>query len=188
MDIRNAEACVSHEALMKNAAIRIWSHARSASAGYSVVELVILVFVISILAAIGFPMYLSYHRAQETDGAARTIVTALNHARQLAITRGVSFSIETETNPNNRTRFCSGVVTPCPGGQVYTGAETDGSGWRRLESGSRIVQGPAITFSSLGAATTAGTLRVQNSSATGCLDVVVSPSGRIRITTPGSCP
>jgi Tfp pilus assembly protein FimT len=162
---------------------------RRASAGFSVVELVILTAVISVLCAIGFPLYLSYSRAQETDSAARVIVVSMNQARQLAVTRGVSFSAETQTNPNNRMRFCSGTVVPCPGGQVFTGAETDGSGWRRLENGSRITVGPTITFNSLGAATAAGVLRVQNSSATGSLDVCVSPSGRIRIQAVGTaCP
>ena len=87
------------------------------SAGFSVVELVVLVAVISVLGAIGFPLYLSYSRAQETDGAARVIVVSLNQARQLAVTRGISFSVEAQTNPNNRTRFCSGTVVPCPGGR-----------------------------------------------------------------------
>lgn len=159
------------------------------SAGFSVVELVVLVAVISVLGAIGFPLYLSYSRAQETDGAARVIVVSLNQARQLAVTRGISFSVEAQTNPNNRMRFCSGTVVPCPGGQVYTGAGTDTNGWRRLENGSRITLGPTITFSSLGAATAAGVLRVQNSSASGSLDVCVSPSGRIRVQAVGSaCP
>jgi Tfp pilus assembly protein FimT len=191
MDIRNATVFVSLEALMKNAANRLWPIARAsgrASSGYSVVELVILVFVISILAAMGFPMYLSYSRAQETEGAARAIVTSLNQARQLAITRGTSFSVETQTNPNNRTRACAGTAVPCGGG-IITGPGTDGSGWRRLENASRILAGPAITFSSLGAATASGVVRVQNSSATGSLDVCVSPSGRIRIQAPGAtCP
>ena len=162
---------------------------RPGSAGFSVVELVILVAVISILSAIGFPLYLSYSRAQETDGAARTIVVSMNQARQLAVMRGTSFSIETQTNPNNRMRFCSGTTVPCPGGQVYTGPGTDGSGWRRLENAARITAGPAITFSSLGAATTSGVITVQNSSATGSLDVCVSPSGRIKVQTQGAaCP
>ena len=162
---------------------------RPSSAGFSVAELVVLVAVISVLSAISFPLYLSYSRAQETDGAARVIVVALNQARQLAVTRGVSFSAESQTNPNNRMRFCSGLVVPCPGGNVYTGAETDGNGWRRLENGSRITLGPTITFSSLGAATAAGVLRVQNSSATGSLDVCVSPSGRIKVQAVGAaCP
>ena len=159
------------------------------AAGFTVVELVVLTAVISILCAIGFPLYLSYSRAQETDAAARVIVVALNQARQIAVTRGVSYSVESQTNPNNRMRFCSGTVVPCPGGQVYTGAETDGNGWRTLENGSRITAGPNITFSSLGAATAAGVLRVQNSSATGSLDICVSPSGRIKVQAVGTaCP
>ena len=168
---------------------RVWRSFRSASAGFTIVELVVLVAVISMLCAIGFPLYLSYARAQETDGAARVLVVSLNQARQLAVTRGVSFSVEAQTNPDNRVRFCSGTTLPCPGGAVYTGPETDGSGWRNLENGARITAGPAITFSSLGAATAAGVVRVQNSSATGSLDVCVSPSGRIKVQAPGSaCP
>ena len=165
------------------------SRFRLGSAGITLVELVLLVAVISVLSAIGFPLYLSYSRAQETDSAARVLVVSLNQARQLAVTRGVSYSVETQTNPNNRMRFCSGLVVPCPGGQVITGAETDGSGWRKLENASRITAGPNITFSSLGAATASGILRVQNSSATGSLDVCVSPSGRIKVQAVGTaCP
>jgi Tfp pilus assembly protein FimT len=167
--------------------MKLWRISGLAS-GYSLVELVILVAVIAIIASVTFPLYLSYTRAQETDGAARTMVVTLNQARQTAITRGTSHTIESQTNPNNRTRYCSGTTSPCPSGNVVTGPGTDGSGWHRLENGSRIVAAPAITFSSLGAATASGTLRVQNSSQTGCLDVVVSPSGRIRITAPASCP
>ncbi|HEY7539027.1 MAG TPA: GspH/FimT family pseudopilin [Methylomirabilota bacterium] len=162
---------------------------RRAAAGFTVVELVVLTAVISILCAIGFPLYLSYSRAQETDSAARVIVVSLNQARQLAVTRGTSFSVETQTNPNNRMRFCSGTVVPCPGGQVFTGAETDTSGWRTLENGSRITAGPNVTFSSLGAATASGVLQVQNSSASGSLDICVSPSGRIKVQAVGTaCP
>jgi Tfp pilus assembly protein FimT len=162
---------------------------RTRADGFTIVELVVLVAVISILCAIGFPLYLSYSRAQETDSAARVVVVALNQARQLAVTRGISFSIETQTNPNNRMRFCSGTAVPCPGGQVYTGAETDANGWRKLENSSRFTAGPSITFSSLGAATVSGIITVQNSSATGSLDICVSPSGRIKAQAPGSaCP
>jgi Tfp pilus assembly protein FimT len=176
---------MSWETEVREHARREWAPAN----GFTVVELMVLVAVISILCAIGFPLYLSYSRAQETDSAARVVVVALNQARQLAVTRGISFSIETQTNPNNRMRFCSGTAVPCPGGQVYTGAETDANGWRTLENSSRFTAGPTITFSSLGAATVSGIITVQNSSATGSLDVCVSPSGRIKAQAPGSaCP
>jgi Tfp pilus assembly protein FimT len=189
MDIAVMPYALERELNMTKNAVPLERSFRPSSAGFTVVELVVLVAVIAILSAIGFPLYLSYSRAQETDSAARVIVVALNQARQLAVTRGVSFSAETQTNPNNRMRFCSGTVVPCPSGNVFTGAETDTNGWRTLENGSRITLGPTITFSSLGAATAAGRLRVQNSSATGSLDVCVSPSGRIRVLAVGAaCP
>ena len=165
---------------------RLW-RGWAISAGFTIIEVAVVTALLGVVTAIGFPLYLSFQRAQETDGAARTIVTLLNQARQLAITRGTSFGVEAQTNPVNLIRFCSGPTVPCPT-TFWTGAGTDGSGWRPLGNAARIVLGPAIVFSSLGAATASGTLRVQNSSATGCLDVVVSPSGRIRITAPAACP
>ena len=114
----------------------------------------------------------------------------MNQARQLAVTRGVSFSAGDANEPEQPDAVLLGHRRPsAPAAQVFTGAETDASGWRRLENGSRITAGPTITFNSLGAATAAGVLRVQNSSATGSLDVCVSPSGRIRVQAVGTaCP
>jgi Tfp pilus assembly protein FimT len=162
--------------------------ALKSSAGYQLVELLILLAVVSVLMAIGFPMYLSYSRAQETDGAARTIVITLAQAKSLAITRGISYTVTTQTNPNNRMRFTCAPGPQCPT-PIYTGPGTDGSGWRTLENGSQIILGPAIVFNSLGAASTNGVLRVQNSTATGSLDVCVTPSGKIRVQAVGAaCP
>ena len=161
---------------------------RTISGGFTVVELLVLVAVIAIVTAIGTPFYLSFQRAQETTGAARELVAALGQARQLAITRNTSFSVELQTSPQNRLRFCTGTATPCPTAAVWTGAGTDGSGWRALDNSARIVLGPQITFSALGAATPSGTLRVQNSSRTSCLDLVVNPSGGSRITAAAACP
>jgi len=160
----------------------------AAAGGFTLVELLAVIALIVIVAAIGAPFYLSYARAQETNGAARELITALNQARQLAITRSTSFSVEAQANPQNRLRLCSGAATPCPGGLVWMGAGTDASGWMVLDNGSRITQNPRITFNSLGAATATGSMRVQNSSGTGCLDVLVSPSGRIQITGSAACP
>jgi Tfp pilus assembly protein FimT len=162
---------------------------RKSEAGYQMVELLVLLAVMSVILAIGFPMYLTYARAQETDGAARTIVVALNHARSLAVTRGTSYTVTSQTHPNNRMRSsCVADATWCPT-PIYTGPGTDGSGWRTLENGARITLGPAITFNSVGAATASGVIRVSNSTATGSLDVCVNPSGKIRVQAVGAaCP
>jgi prepilin-type N-terminal cleavage/methylation domain-containing protein len=160
----------------------------AAVAGFTLMELLVVMALIVVVTAIGAPFYMSYQRAQETNGAARELMTALNQARQLAITRSSSISIEAQTHPNNRWRLCSGTTTPCPSAAVVTGPGRDASGWAVMDNSARITQGPRVTFSSLGSATATGTLRVQNSAQTGCLDVVVSPSGRIQLLGAAACP
>jgi len=154
--------------------------------GYTLLELIIAIALIAIVTAIGFPLYLSFSRAQETDGAARELRIALNQARQLAITRNTSYSVQLQSQ--NQLRFVCAGGPSCPAGTVWTGAGTDGSGWMKMDNSARIVLAPQITFSALGAATPSGTLRVQNSSLTSCLDVVVNPSGGSRITAALACP
>jgi len=155
--------------------------------GYTLLELIIAIALILIVTAIGFPLYLSFSRAQETDGAARELKIALNQARQLAITRNTSYSVQLQSQ--NQLRFVCAGGPSCPAGTVWTGAGTDGSGWMKMDNSARIVLFPtAITFSALGAATPSGTLRVQNSSRTSCLDLVVNPSGGSRITAAAACP
>ncbi len=168
-------------------------HARTLlknSMGFSLMELIIVITVIGIMAAVSIPMMLSFIQASQTRGAAQELTTLLNHARQLAITNNSSYSVEVQANPQNRMRFCAGTTTPCTDANAWKGPGTDGSGWRSLANDVRITaaSATALTFSSLGAATTAGTVRVQNSGGTSCLDAVVSPSGRIRSQAAAACP
>ncbi|MGH7310819.1 MAG: GspH/FimT family pseudopilin [Candidatus Rokuibacteriota bacterium] len=158
------------------------------SDGFSFIELVVIIAIIGVLAVFSIPTFISFVQAQRTQAAARELVAMLNQARHLAITRNASFSIEVQTTPQDRLRFCSDTTIPCVGETVWAGPGTDTDGWMGLASGDRITVGPQITFGPLGTATTAGTLRVQNTSGTSCLDVVVSPAGRIRIAAAGACP
>lgn len=160
----------------------------TATDGFTFIELVVAIAIIGIVALFTAPMFVSFIQSQRTQGAARELVAFLNQARQLAITRNTPFSVEVQAAPPDRLRFCSGSATPCPGGTVWNGPGTGANGWMALANNDRIVVAPAITFSALGAATAAGTLRVQNGQGTSCLDVVVSPAGRIRIAAAGSCP
>lgn len=159
------------------------------SGGFTLIELVVIIAIIGVLAVFSIPTFISFVQAQRTQGAARELVAMLNQARHLAITRNTSFSVEAQMTPQGgQLRYCSGTATPCPGANVWAGPGTGANGWIGLANGDRITLTPAITFSSLGAASTAGTLRVQNAEATSCLDVVVSPAGRIRIAAAGGCP
>jgi prepilin-type N-terminal cleavage/methylation domain-containing protein len=156
--------------------------------GFTMVELVVVIALIAIVGAIAVPRFIGFVQAQRTRGAAREVLSLLNQARQLAITGNTPFSVEIQTTPRDRLRFCSGTATPCPAGSVWMGTGTDPGGWIGLANRDRITLGPPITFNGLGAATAAGTLRVQAGQGGACLDIVVSLSGRIRIAAVSGCP
>jgi len=158
--------------------------------GFTLVELVVVVASLAILAAITIPFMLSFVQASQTRGAAQEVKSLLNHARQLAITRNTSYSVEVAANPTNTFRFCSGTTTPCLAANTWIGPGTDQNGWFYLANQAQVVLAPApsVTFSSLGAATSGGTIRVRNAQQTSCLDVVVSLSGRINTTASTTCP
>ena len=164
------------------------THSLRASGGFSFIELVVVIGLIGVISAISIPWFLTYVEAEKIRGAAREVAALLNQARQLAVTRNRSFSVDAQTAPQNRMRFCSGAALPCPGGTVWVDTATDANGWIQLDNNVRLVLAQAVTFSALGAATPGGRLRVQQAQGTSCLDVVVSGSGRIQIGASPSCP
>jgi prepilin-type N-terminal cleavage/methylation domain-containing protein len=160
-----------------------------ASSGYTFIEVSVVIALIGIVTAMTVPMLMSFVDAERVRGAAREIVTLMNQARQLAITRNMSFSVEAQVAPQNRLRFCSGIVAnPCPAAAVWIDASTGADGWIGVDNQVPLVLAQAITFSSLGAAAPGGRLRVQHPNNAACLDVVVSASGRVQIATSPSCP
>lgn len=158
-----------------------------ASAGYSFIELCVVIALLGIISAIAIPSLLTYIEAEKIRGAARDIVAMMNEARQLAVTRNIPFSVEGQTSPANQLRFCSGSVSPCPAGAVWVAPSTNANGWITIDNVNLVLAQP-ITFTALGAAAPGGRLRVQQLRTVSCLDVVVSASGRIQIQTALACP
>lgn len=143
--------------------------------GFSAAELLVVVAVIGILAAVAVPYFLSYWRAATLRAAAEELAAVLNDARQLAISRNRSVCV---SNDGTRVRFhldtCAGTAITRPG--------SDGQGWITLTNGQRVTGSTAnVTFNYLGAATTAATYTVQNPNGNSTLCVVVAASGRVRI-------
>lgn len=158
-----------------------------ASAGYSFIELSVVIALIAVISAIAVPSILSYIEAEKIRGAAREIVALMNEARQLAVTRNISYSVESQTSPLNQLRFCSGSATPCPPAAVWLAPATNANGWIRIDNVNLVLAQP-ITFTALGAAAPGGRFRVQQERSANCLDVVVSGSGRVQIVTAQACP
>lgn len=143
--------------------------------GFSLAELLVVIAVIGIIAVTATPLFLSFLQTQQARGAAQQVATLLNQARQLAIAQNTSYRVEVDV-AGNRLRFVRTVDnTP------WTGPGTGSQGYRQLENQTRLTNVTANpTFNPLGTAG-GGTITVQNAQGTSTLNVVVSPSGRIRI-------
>jgi prepilin-type N-terminal cleavage/methylation domain-containing protein len=150
--------------------------------GVTLVELLVVVAVIAVLSVPPTLFFLGFLRNEETNGAAHQVAALLNEARQLAITGNASYRVEIDA-PRSRLRFVkTSSSTP------WRGPGTDGEGYVTLENRARITAVTASpVFNPLGTAS-GGTITVQAALGTGCRQVVVSSTGRIRQTTPAACP
>lgn len=143
--------------------------------GLTLVELMVAIAVVGIISVGAIPQFVTFLRAMETRGASQELATVLQQARELAIARNTSYRVEIEPD-DNRLRF---VRTS--DNVVWTGPQTDAQGYRRLVNQARLTNVTANpTFNPLGTAG-GGTITVQNLQGTSSLNVVVSPSGRVRI-------
>ncbi|HEY7460685.1 MAG TPA: GspH/FimT family pseudopilin [Gemmatimonadota bacterium] len=102
---------------------------RDCASGYSAIELMIALALISILAAIAYPSFTSYTASFRVQVAGREAYSALQEARQQAITRG------------RRVRFL--VV----GADSYQLQWEDGAVWRTIRGPIRLEGGMQLTSS-----------------------------------------
>ena len=150
----------------------------NSSRGFSMIELLVVVAVIGIVAAIGYPYVSTYMRAATLRAGAQELATVINGGRQLAITRNTNVCVLLN---NNQALYRMAAANPCAG-TVYTGVETQADGTIALSNAIQITAASAnVVFSALGAATTAGTYTVHNPDGGANLSVVVSAAGRVRI-------
>lgn len=146
--------------------------------GWSLLELLVVVAVIGIMAAIAIPFFASYWRSAAVRAGAQEMRTALMQAKQLAITRRQNICVQPVAAPVNGYQFrqntCAGAAIVMPG--------TDGTGTFRLQNNATVgtLAGPPV-FTPLGAAAPAGGFQVTGP-AGNFLTINVSAAGRI--TTP----
>ena len=148
--------------------------------GFSVAELVTVIAILGILAAIAIPNFLSYLQAAQTKGAAQEVAALLNQARQLAITQNQSVCADPS---GSLMRFRLGSCA----GTTWKGPGTDSAGNITLSNNAVFTATAQITFSSLGGASPAARLSVRNQANTSTMDIVINPTGRVRTTCAG-CP
>jgi Tfp pilus assembly protein FimT len=135
----------------------------------------VVVGVIGIVTTISVPYFVTYWRAATLRAGAQELATALNGARQLAITRNSSVCV---TNDSTTVQYRIGGCGATP----WTGPMTNGAGAIRLSNGVRVTGATANPiFTYLGAASPGATFTVQNPQNGSTMTVTVAGSGRVTI-------
>lgn len=145
-------------------------------------ELLVVIAVIAIIAAVSIPTLWTYYRSAALRGAAERTVSLLNNARQLAIRLNTTVCVTVDTTGM---QYHQGTC----GAAAYTGPGTDSAGYMKLDTGLSFDPGSAsnLCFSYLGAGiaapapcTPSGTVTVTRSQG-GSINIIMATTGRVRI-------
>jgi len=145
--------------------------------GFTLAEIMVVLAIVGVLATLVAPALWSYARTAALQAAARQLATSINLGRQVAISRNTTVCVEVASPTNIRLR------TGGCGGTVWTGPGTDGSGAIKISDSSalRISATANVVFTSLGAASPAGTYTLTNPVNDGTRTVVVAATGRVSV-------
>ena len=144
-------------------------------AGYSIMELALVMSIVGVLTALATPFFLSYYQASRLRVGAEEVAAFLNQGRQLGIRQnaGVCVHITSTALQYRLGSSCAGAAWVGPG--------TDASGNVTLPEGVTLTTTADPIFSYLGAANPGATVTVTNSQDGHVLRVTVAASGRVSI-------
>jgi prepilin-type N-terminal cleavage/methylation domain-containing protein len=144
--------------------------------GYSLTELAVVLGILGSLTALATPSFLTYYQASRLRVGAEEVAAFINQGRQLGIRQnvGVCVHITSAALQYRLGSSCSGTAWVGPG--------TDSSGNIRIPQDLSLTTTADPIFNYLGAAAPAATITVRNTKTKQALSVVVSVSGRVRIT------
>jgi prepilin-type N-terminal cleavage/methylation domain-containing protein len=145
--------------------------------GFALAELMMVLAIGGTLAALVAPTLFGYAKTAALQAAARELATSINLGRHIAISRNTAVCVEvaSTTSIRLRTGGCSGAV--------WTGPGTDASGAIAISSAgvTHVSTTANVVFTSLGAASPAGTYTLTSSSGAGARSVVVAATGRVSV-------
>ena len=149
--------------------------------GFSVIELLVVMAIISVIAVSAMPWMITYWRAATLKAGAEELAAGLNRARQLAISQSRNVCVEVVSN---RYRYW---FNGCGGGTPWTGPGSDGTGFFGLTNRIGVTTNANPIFNYLGAANPGATFTVTNPQGGAVLTVAVSVAGRVRICPAAGC-
>lgn len=148
---------------------------RRRQAGFTLIEIILVVAIIGIIAALATPMFLSYYQGAQLRVAAEQVVTFLNQGRQMAITQNGAMCVHiAATSMHYHLGTC--------GGATWVGPGTNSAGDIALPVGITVATAPDVIFNYLGGSTVGTTYAITHTPSSKSVNVVVSLSGRVCIT------
>jgi Tfp pilus assembly protein FimT len=144
-------------------------------AGYTVIEILLVVGISGILTVFAMPTFLGYYQGAQLRVAAEEVAAFLNQGRQLAITQNGSICVHSiSTAMHYRQGSCAGPT--------WTGPGTDISGNIAVPAGITLSASANPTFNYVGASITGATYTITHTQSSTLVHVVVALSGRVSIT------
>jgi Tfp pilus assembly protein FimT len=156
-------------------------HWKTAEAGYSLVELALVLTIIGTLGVLATPFFLTYYQAASLRVGAEELAAFINLGRQLAIRQNSAACVHIGSATVQY--YVGGTVSSgaCTSGTLWVGPGTDSTGKAKLPQGISLSANTDFVFSYLGAATPASTITVTNSQTGSAIHVTVAASGRVSI-------
>jgi general secretion pathway protein G len=148
---------------------------RRRHAGYSVIEILLVVGIIGILTVIATPTFLGYYQGAQLRVAAEEVAAFLNQGRQLAITQNGSVCVHSSSTAMH---YLQGTCA----GATWTGPGTDVSGNIAVPAGITLSATADPIFNYLGGTTQGATYTITHTQSNTLVHVVVALSGRVSVT------
>jgi type IV pilus assembly protein PilA len=148
---------------------RLWNER-----GFGMTELIVVVALIGVLAALGVPNLLRYWQTSSLAAGADELAGVLSRGRALAVTQNTTVCVQVT---GTSVRF----VIPTCAGTVWTGTGTDAAGVIRLSSSLQISGGASAIFTNTGGANPGATYTVTNPQDSKTRSVQVLTTGRVTV-------
>jgi type II secretion system protein H len=143
--------------------------------GFGLAELIVVVAIIGLLAALAVPSMLTYWQSSTLSAGAAEMASILNRGRQLAIAQNGNVCVQVSgTSVRYRSVSCAGTI--------WAGTGTTSAGLVSLSNGLQISNGGAsVIFTNAGGANPGGSYTVTDPRTSRTRTVQVTATGRVTV-------